>query len=187
VIDDVFNPLRVSVVGTSCSGKTTLAGKLAAACGLPHFELDAIHWQPGWTPLPLEDFRRRVSEVVDGEQWVIDGNYSRVRDLVWERATDVVWIDLPFQSVLWRAIRRTSRRVITGERLFGGNRETLKNALFERDAIIYWVIRTHRRRAREYGTLFNHSAELPFRMHRVRSLDDERRLLQLLRLPKNPL
>src|SRR5438270_297238 len=48
---------RVSVVGTSGSGKTAVSSELAARLGIPHFELDATFHQPGWTELPVEDFR----------------------------------------------------------------------------------------------------------------------------------
>jgi hypothetical protein len=53
-------------------------------------ELDAIFHQPGWTPLPAEQFRRRVTAIASGDGWVIDGNYTAVLPLVWERADSVV-------------------------------------------------------------------------------------------------
>ena len=40
--------MRIVVVGTSGAGKTTLARRIAALLMLPHIELDAINWQPGW-------------------------------------------------------------------------------------------------------------------------------------------
>ena len=86
---------RVSVVGSSGSGKSTVAARLAEQLGVPHTELDAINHQPNWTPLPHEEFRRRVTEITAGAQWVVDGNYSTVRDIVWDRADTVVWLDLP--------------------------------------------------------------------------------------------
>lgn len=44
ILEGDFN--RVVIIGTSCSGKTTLAGTLAAALATPHIELDALHWLP---------------------------------------------------------------------------------------------------------------------------------------------
>jgi adenylate kinase family enzyme len=82
--------IRVSIVGTSCSGKTTLARGISSVMGIPHFELDAIHWLPNWTPRPIDLFRAAVEEATTGDRWVIDGNYSKVRDIIWSRATDVV-------------------------------------------------------------------------------------------------
>jgi adenylate kinase family enzyme len=84
--------LRFSVIGTSGSGKTTLGRALAARLQIPHVELDSIFHQANWVPLSDAEFRARVAALVDGECWVIDGNYAVVRDLVWDRATTVVWL-----------------------------------------------------------------------------------------------
>lgn len=83
---------RVVVVGTTGSGKSTLAARLAASLGVPHVELDAIHHGPGWTERPVEEFRTMVADALAGDGWVVDGNYSRSRDLVLPQATDVVWL-----------------------------------------------------------------------------------------------
>jgi adenylate kinase family enzyme len=122
---------RVVVIGTSCAGKTTFAQRLARILGSPHVELDALHWGPAWTPRPA--FRDDVSAAVQHEHRVIDGNYSVVRDLTWRRCTAIVWLDYSFPRVFARALRRTARRIITRERLYGGNRETLGKALFDRE------------------------------------------------------
>ena len=96
---------RVAVVGTSCAGKTTFAAALAAQLQVPHIELDALHWRAGWVPAPGEVFRQAVATAVAAERWVSDGNYGVVRDLVWGRATAVVWLDYPFaDGALARAV-----------------------------------------------------------------------------------
>ena len=95
---------RVVVVGTSCSGKTTLARQLSRVLGAPHVELDGIHWMPGWQLRPVDEVRRMVGEAAAAERWVMDGNYSAVRDIVWGRATAVVWLNYPFRVVLWRCL-----------------------------------------------------------------------------------
>ena len=156
---------RVVVVGTSCAGKTTLAGRLAGMLGTEHVELDAVYWGPGWTPRP--DFVETVRAIADRPGWVIDGNYSAVRDVIWRRSSAIVWLDYSFARVFSQALRRTARRIITRERLYGGNRETVRNALFEADGIPWWVIRTHGKRRREYPELFKrpeygHAAVIQF-------------------------
>ncbi len=52
---------RIVVIGTTGSGKTTLAQEVAARMGLPHVELDALHWGPGWSEAPRETFRAGVA------------------------------------------------------------------------------------------------------------------------------
>ena len=111
---------RVVVVGTSGSGKTTVARELAAILGVTHVELDALNWDAGWVDLNQtnrEVFLRRVKEAVAGDAWVVDGNYTSSRDLVWPKATAVVWLDYPLWLNLWRMAKRTIPRIVTKEPL----------------------------------------------------------------------
>lgn len=146
---------RIAVVGTSGSGKTTLAHQLALRLGIPHVELDAIHWGPNWTPAPLEIFRERTAEALAGDAWTVDGNYSAVRGIVWRRADTVVWLDYPLPVVMSRVTRRTLRRFLKREELWNGNRERFQEAVLSRDSIILWALRTYRRRQKEYPLLLS--------------------------------
>src|SRR3984885_5050453 len=112
---------RVSVVGNSGSGKSTLARELAASLRVPHLELDSAFHQPGWEPLPKEEFRRLVTERTSQDGWVVDGNYSVVQPIIWARADTVVWLDLPKRTVMRQVTRRTGR--LAGHRweLWKGN------------------------------------------------------------------
>jgi adenylate kinase family enzyme len=145
---DLVTHSRIVIVGTSCSGKTTLARQLAHALDLRHVELDRLNWGPDWTKRP--DFRERVHDAVGADRWVVDGNYSEVRDLVWPRATAIVWLNLPFHVVLAQALLRTFRRILMKDRLYAGNRETFAKAFFDRDSILLWVLRSYHRRRRDY-------------------------------------
>ena len=143
---------RINVVGTSASGKSRLALALAERLGLPYIELDALHWEPNWTEAPDEVMRDRVRSAIGGEAWVVDGNYSAVRDLVWSRADTVIWLDLSLPTILARYARRTIRRIISRQELWSGNRERL-GFLFGRDSLLWWILGTYRRRRREYPQL----------------------------------
>ncbi len=136
---------RVSVVGTSGAGKSTLARSLAVALDADFLELDSVNHQADWVPLPTPEFRRRVASAVAGERWVVDGNYSKVRDLVWARADTVVWIDLPRRTVMRRVIWRSFRRVAGRVELWNGNRERWRNlfALDKEESVISWAWQTH--------------------------------------------
>ncbi len=160
---------RIVVVGTSGSGKTTMAARLAEGLGLPHVELDAIHWGPGWTPLAVEEFRERTAEALAGEAWSTDGNYSGVRDIVWSRADTLVWLDYALPVVLWRVVKRTIRRVARREELWSGNREDVRTSFFSRDSIIVWAIKSYGRRKREYPNLLRQPQYGHLRVVRLRS------------------
>jgi len=133
------------VVGTSGAGKSTLAAALAGVLGADFLELDSVHHQADWVPLPTDEFRRRVASVVAGERWVVDGNYSKVRDLVWARADTVVWLDLPRRMVMRRVIWRSFRRAAGRVELWNGNREPWRNffTLNKEESVISWAWQTH--------------------------------------------
>jgi adenylate kinase family enzyme len=133
------------VVGTSGVGKSTFAASLALLLECPFLELDSVYHQADWAPLESPVFRSRVSAVVAGERWVIDGNYSKVRDIVWARADTVVWLDLPRRVVMRRLVGRTLRRVAGRAELWNGNRERWRNLLTwdRQESVISWGWHTY--------------------------------------------
>jgi adenylate kinase family enzyme len=141
---------RVHVMGVSGSGKTTVARRISENMHIQHVEIDAINWQANWQPLPTEVLCAKIAEVVKGDAWVIDGNYREARELVWERVQLVVFLDFPVATMLYRLIRRTFQRIIGKQVLWSGNRENLRTALFSRDSLILYSLRTRKFRQWEF-------------------------------------
>jgi adenylate kinase family enzyme len=141
--------MRFSVVGTSGSGKTTLGRALAARLAIPYVELDSIRHQANWVELPDPEFRASVAARVEGERWVIDGTYVQVRDLVWDRATTIVWLDLPRWQVMLQVVWRSLSRALMGTELWNGNRERW-STLLSAEHPIRWAWRTYHPRRRRY-------------------------------------
>ena len=170
---------RVSVVGTSGSGKSTLARELADILGVPHLELDAVHHQPGWAPLPTDEFRRIVAARAAAGGWVIDGNYGRVRDLVWARADTVVWLDLPKRTVMRQVVWRTLRRVALRRELWNGNRERWRNFLTwnPEQSVISWAWHKHAPDRAKYAAAAADPASAHLRFIRLASRRDIARFL----------
>jgi adenylate kinase family enzyme len=165
---------RINVVGTSGSGKTTVARRTAEALGFPHVELDELHWGPNWEEPPVDVFREHVSEATRENLWVVDGNYSKVRDIVWGRADTVVWLDYSFTRVFLRLLWRTLRRLVLRERLWNDNRESLTMAL-SKDSILLWAINSYPRRKKEYPMLMSSPeyAHIRFFRHSLPSETEE--------------
>ena len=178
--------MRINVIGTSGSGKTTFGRQLAEILGIPCLEMDAIFWGPDWYFPPDEKFLPRLSKILEEEHWVLDGNYTRTLGIKWSRVDAVIWLDYSFPRTLYQAITRAISRLINQEELWPGtgNRENLK-MLFSRDSIVLWTIRTYwKNRRRNIGWLeleeYNHiqfhqlksPAETSILLERIKSEPD---------------
>jgi adenylate kinase family enzyme len=142
---------RILVVGTTGSGKTTVASTLASYLGAPHVELDALHWEPGWVEAVTEEFRDRALAAASGDRWVLCGNYwTKLGDVLWARADTVVWLDLPLPILLWRLIRRTISRSLRKTQLWGSNQERI-SGLWSKDSLLLWAIKSHPRNRARYA------------------------------------
>jgi adenylate kinase family enzyme len=142
-------------MGSSCVGKTTVSRRLAAALGVPHIELDALHHDAGWQEASADLLRARVLAAFDAapDGWVADGNYgAKLGSLVLERADTAVLLDPPYLRTFGRSLRRTLGRTIRREELWNGNREQIR-FIFTRYWIPWWVLANHRRRSREVPQL----------------------------------
>jgi adenylate kinase family enzyme len=148
---------KIAMMGPSCSGKTTLAPRLADRLGVPHIELDALHHRPNWQEAPAEELRHEVEAALAGlDGWVADGNYmDKLGTWLIDQADTVVWLDLPLRVTLPRMWRRTTTRIRVGTELWDtGNRETWRTFIFSKDSLLFWEIRMHPARRREWPQLF---------------------------------
>ena len=148
---------RIVVIGTTGSGKSTMAAKLAYQFSLPFIELDALHWEPDWKEAPDEVFRERVSCATQAPKWIVAGNYHVVRDLVWPRAEAIIWLDYPLLVILMQLLRRTVKRWWTQDLLWGSNREPfwIHFKVWSKESLIHWLFLTYWRRKRETPLLLS--------------------------------
>ena len=159
---------RICIIGTSSSGKTTLGRETARRLGAVSIDLDDLHWEPNWTEVPDEEFRRRLLEAMTAPSWVISGNYSAVQEIYMAEADTLVWLDFSFPVVMGRALRRTFRRVVFRQMCCNGNYETWRTT-FSRDSILLWVLKTYRRRRRQYAPRFAEPERDGMKFVRLRS------------------
>jgi len=141
---------RVAVIGVTGVGKTMFAAALSEHLGVPHLELDALYWQPDWTPPDRDEFRARIAAEVARDGWVIDGNYRATRELVWSAADTLIWLNYPLLLIFDRLLRRTLRRGLRRELLWGTNQERLWSQFFSPRSLFAWALQTYPRYRREY-------------------------------------
>jgi adenylate kinase family enzyme len=149
--------------------------------GGEHIELDALWWEAGWTPAELPVFRERVARAVEAPRWVLDGGYaSHVHDIAWVRADAFVWLDYWFPLVFTRLVRRTFSRVRSGEELWNGNRERLREQFMSKDSLFLWAFKAHFKYHRTYIDYFRRPELAHVRFVRVRTPAETRRFLEEL-------
>jgi adenylate kinase family enzyme len=153
-----FPHKRIVIIGSTSSGKSTLAKQLADRFGYSFIDLDALHWEPNWTEAPLEVFRERVSTATQASGWVVAGNYHIVRDLIWPQAEVVIWLDYSLPRIFWQLTHRTFTRWWKHELLWGTNRENLwmHFKLWSDESLYHWLFKTYWRRKREFPVLLAH-------------------------------
>lgn len=143
---------RIIIVGATGSGKTTLAKTLAARCQIPHIELDSLFWKPDWVETPDDEFLGKIRAELDraGDNWVLDGNYSRTQPITWSLADTIIWLDYPLRISYSRLLKRTVARMFTREILWNANRESVKEVFFSKDSLLYYGLKTHNLRKKRY-------------------------------------
>ena len=135
---------RYVVMGSTGTGKTTFAARLARKLNVPHIEGDTLIWLPGWQRRAPADFAADVERQTAAEAWVFDGCYSdAVMQPVWERAQTIIWLDYPRWQIHWQVFKRCIGDIISGRNVWNGNRETWKRAFFSRQSILLYSLKSY--------------------------------------------
>ena len=86
---------RILILGCPGSGKSTFARALGERTGLPVVHLDNIWWRADGTHVSREEFDRALGELLQGERWILDGDYSRTVEVRLRAADTAICLDYP--------------------------------------------------------------------------------------------
>lgn len=146
---------RIIIIGTSGCGKTTLGIRLSKILQLPAIDLDDYHWLPNWQERDDKEFSQIVSNIIKQKSWIISGNYSQVRDLIWHKSDTIIWLDYSLIRCFWQAFYRTCHRIILNEPCCNGNYENIRMIFFSKYSILLWVLTSYKTRKITYNACFN--------------------------------
>jgi adenylate kinase family enzyme len=135
---------KIIVIGTTGSGKSTIAKKLSDKLNVPHIQLDLLFWRPNWRQSTDEEFFLKIENAIAQPQWILDGNYGKANHLTWKEADTVIWIDFPFWLTFYQNLKRSLARAIIRKELWEGtgNRESFSR-MFSKDSILIWLFKTY--------------------------------------------
>ncbi|MEW1723908.1 adenylate kinase [Streptomyces sp. NPDC093109] len=174
---------RVALFGPPATGKTTLARWLSTELNKPHTDLDDILFTPEG-PLPLEEFRRQAAEITATDGWIVEGNFSKLADVVWHRADTLIWLDFPLPLILYRIVRRSLRQLAGREDSAQARRLTWSAAFFARRSLLRTAVRKYRANRPRYAQQVAETANLGVEVVRLRSPREVQRWRQ--RTAKGP-
>ncbi len=97
---------KIMLIGSGGAGKSTLARRLGAALGLEVIHLDKLHWLPGWTSPPKDEWRKKVQTLVEKDEWVMDGNFNGTMEMRMAACDTVIYMDFPRLVCVYRAMKR---------------------------------------------------------------------------------
>ncbi len=141
--NDLKTCRRILIVGTSCSGKSTFARELSAALGHHLIDSDELAWQPRWQPTPKDEYQKILRENIAKEPWIFAGNIGALEDHLVEKANAIIWLDYPFWIIFGRGLRRTLSRIVLRKSCCNGNHETMRQAFFSKQSVLYWICKSH--------------------------------------------
>ena len=95
------------IIGCSGAGKSTFARNLHDVINIPVIHLDQHYHLPNWEEPPKEEWEEKVKELVEGEEWIMDGNYGGTFDIRTKKADTINYLNYSTLSCLHRVIKRT--------------------------------------------------------------------------------
>lgn len=116
---------RILILGPSGSGKTTLAEKIGHILQIPVIHLDQHYWTAGWIETPKNEWHQKVRNLIFGDSWVMDGNYTSTLVMRSKAADTMIFIRSPRRLSYLRAFQRIFRN-------YGRNRPDLPEGCPER-------------------------------------------------------
>ena len=102
--------MKISIMGYSGAGKTTLANQLAAQYGCGVLHLDRVNFTRGWRERDRVEAQQLLEETLVQAAWVIDGNYANLcMDRRLAQSDRIILLLFPRRICFIRAFRRYLR------------------------------------------------------------------------------
>lgn len=98
---------KILVIGSSGAGKSTFARRLHDATGIRLINLDRLYWKPNWTETTdKSEWRRTIENALQGDAWILDGNYSGTLEMRLAKCDTVIYLDVPRATCVYRILKR---------------------------------------------------------------------------------
>ena len=84
---------KISIIGGSGTGKSTLARNLSKELNIEFYHIDAIHHLENWKIRDKEERDSIIYDIVSKDKWIIDGTYKDTLVKRMEEADIIIYLD----------------------------------------------------------------------------------------------
>jgi adenylate kinase family enzyme len=91
---------KILVIGCPGSGKSTFSKKLHEKTNIPLFHLDLFFWNADKTTVDRTIFNQRLFEILELNDWIIDGNFTATMELRIQKCDTIIFLDYPLEVCL---------------------------------------------------------------------------------------
>lgn len=140
---------RISIIGGSGTGKTTLANNLGRILGIPVIHIDGINYLENWILRDSEERDKIIKDKIKEQQWIIDGTYTTTLKERLERSNLVIYLDYSTFAQIRGVLKRFLKHHGEEKQEIAGCKENLTWYFFS------WVIVWRRKKRHEIVTLIN--------------------------------
>jgi adenylate kinase family enzyme len=91
---------KILVIGCPGSGKSTFSKKVHEITKIPLFHLDLFFWNADKTTVDRTIFNQRLFEILELNDWIIDGNFTATMELRIQKCDTIIFLDYPLELCL---------------------------------------------------------------------------------------
>ena len=117
------------------------------------FDLDDLYWLPNWKIRSKGKLVDLVEQKTSADEWIVSGNNSETRLIIWTKADTVVFLNYSFMVCFWRCFKRTLRGLCNKEEICNGNRDSFSRAFFSENSIFLYFISSYFKQSKKYSKL----------------------------------
>ncbi len=101
---------KAIIIGCPGAGKSTFARKLSDKTQLPLYYLDMLWHKSDRTTVERNIFDEKLTEIISGDEWIIDGNYGRTLEMRIQACEVIFLLDFPVDECLAGAESRIGKQ-----------------------------------------------------------------------------
>ncbi len=100
------NIKKITIVGGSGTGKTTLAENISKETGIETYHLDGLNYYANWKPRDKDERDKMIRNIIKKDEWIIDGTYTSTIDERFAASDIIIYLDYTTMAQVRGVLKR---------------------------------------------------------------------------------